>query len=118
MKIVKWETDTGEARRTEMPTIREVCRRCDGNGVHDPAAFDCGFTQPDFAEDTDFAEEYFSGRYDVTCTECNGRNVVDYMDLGSPLTSEQQDYLNWLSLENDALAYIQAEQDSERQMGY
>ncbi len=31
-------------------------------------------------EDPDFAEDYFGGKYDVTCETCQGRNVVEEAD--------------------------------------
>ena len=54
-----------------------VCPRCAGTGVHDPEAFSNGFTQEELDEDLDFQESYFSGHYDVFCTECNGLRVIN-----------------------------------------
>ncbi len=63
-----------------LPAKRIVCDRCNGTGVHDPSAFSNGFTGEEMDQDPDFKEAYFSGRYDVTCEECNGNRVVDVVD--------------------------------------
>lgn len=76
MKLLNFETD----EEVTIPTMRIVCPRCDGSGVHDHPAFSNGITQDQFDEDPDFREEYMSGRYDVACEECKGRNVVDTPD--------------------------------------
>lgn len=55
----------------------EVCGTCGGAGKHvNPSIDSHGLTREDFDEDPDFREDYFSGRYDVTCNECGGRRVV------------------------------------------
>jgi len=64
-----------------LPLRREVCPRCDGRGVHDHEAFSNGISAEDFAEDSEFAEAYWEGAYNVPCSECNGRNVVDVVDV-------------------------------------
>ena len=61
----------------EIPTRWEVCPVCDGKGSHVNPSIDCnGLTGEDFAEDPDFAEDYFSGRYDQPCNRCGGRTTV------------------------------------------
>ena len=63
-----------------LPTHKEVCSRCRGEGVHDHPAFSNGLTQEDFDEDPDFLEDYRAGVYDVPCEECRGLRVVDVID--------------------------------------
>lgn len=61
----------------EVPIKFEVCGTCQGKGTHVNPSIDCnGLTAEDFAEDPDFREDYFSGRYDQTCNECGGERVV------------------------------------------
>ena len=60
----------------KVPSIRVVCPRCNGEGVHDHSAFSDGLTSDDL-NDQDFRESYLSGNYDVECEECNGLRIVD-----------------------------------------
>jgi len=54
----------------------EVCSQCSGSGkVTDPNIDCCGITQDDFYDDPGFEEDYFSGRYDMQCPRCHGKNV-------------------------------------------
>lgn len=65
----------------DLPTKFEICPTCDGRGTHVNPSIDAqGLTGEDFAEDLDFEEAYFAGRYDVPCYECEGRNVVPVVD--------------------------------------
>ena len=70
-------------------SIKIVCPTCRGEGSHvNPAIDSHGISSEEFAEDPDFEAAYFGGLYDVTCHECEGKNVVDDVDL-SALTEEQ-----------------------------
>ncbi len=55
----------------------EVCETCRGLGtvVH-PAIDSQGLTQEDFQEDPEFREDYFTGKYDIQCPDCNGLRVT------------------------------------------
>jgi hypothetical protein len=54
-----------------------VCPVCRGEGKTVNPCIDAnGLTAADFAEDPDFAEDYMSGMYDITCRGCNGKRVV------------------------------------------
>jgi len=65
-----------EEVEVEVRAIFEVCGTCDGKGSHVNPSIDCGgLSREDFDEDPDFAEDYFSGRHDVTCNACRGRRV-------------------------------------------
>lgn len=68
------------ARRAEVPDGPyhwEVCDLCDGRGtVINPSIDANGLTGEDFAEDPDFATDYFNGTYDVQCPRCAGRTTV------------------------------------------
>lgn len=85
----------------------EVCSTCDGNGKHVNPSIDAhGLTAGDFAEDPDFAEDYFNGIHDVECHECHGRRVV--------ATSSDPRFLQAVS---DAWSYA-AEDCHALEMGY
>ena len=59
------------------PSPWEVCPTCQGNGKHVSPNIDrYGISQQDFDDDPDFADSYFSGAYDVTCSQCDGLRVV------------------------------------------
>lgn len=97
----------------QLPATIIVCPRCRGTGVHDPAGFSQGFSSDDFAEDPDFAEAYFRGRYDVQCEKCHGRNVVTIPDEDR-MTDEQKTL--WFKHCDDEASY-RAEVEAERRMG-
>lgn len=66
-----------------LPTKKEVCPACRGNGSHVNPSIDAhGLTREDFDADPDFAENYMAGGYDVTCYVCGGLRVVDVVDEG------------------------------------
>jgi hypothetical protein len=79
VSIIVWDDD-GEPVR--LPSIKVVCPRCDGEGKHmNPSIDGHGISGDDECwDDDDFREGYFGGRYDVTCYECKGANVVDEID--------------------------------------
>lgn len=78
--IVQWQDDDlGDL--PERFILRKpgwiVCPVCEGEKTHVTPTVDAGgLTDADFADDPDFAEHYFGGRYDVTCSECAGQRVV------------------------------------------
>jgi DnaJ-class molecular chaperone len=50
-----------------------ICHKCRGEGKMDNPAFSNGFSSSEWMEeDADFREDYMSGFYDVTCSECKG----------------------------------------------
>ena len=68
--------DEGFETTVTLPGKYEVCPRCKGVGKHDHPAFSNGLTREDFADDPDFAGDYFDGAYDVPCSRCDGNRVV------------------------------------------
>ncbi len=73
----------------QLPSKFIVCPTCDGRGTHvNPAIDDEGISAEQFDDDPDFADAYFSGRYDVMCFECGGNRVVPVPDE-SRCSSEQ-----------------------------
>lgn len=72
-------TDDGE--EIQLPTKWKVCGLCRGEGKHvNPSIDSCGLTSEDFYEDPDFADDYYSGTYDVQCNQCHGRTTVLAVD--------------------------------------
>lgn len=70
-----------DGREVRLPTHKEVCPACRGEGSHVHPSIDAnGLTADDFAEDPDFAEDYFRGAYDIGCQHCRGLRVVDEID--------------------------------------
>lgn len=74
--------DDGEEMIHYLPARMEVCDRCNGEGTHvNPAIDGNGITSEEMRELGDeFLEDYLGGRYDVTCEECKGANVVPVLD--------------------------------------
>jgi len=82
-RIIIFTTEDDEENETEhtLPTKFEVCPTCKGSGTHVNPAIDAhGITRDEFDDDSDFEEDYLNGRYDVTCHECKGKNVVQVVD--------------------------------------
>ena len=100
----------------ELPAKYEVCSRCDGQGKHDHPAFSNGISSdewngPDW--DDDSREGYMSGRYDVTCEECKGRNVVLEVDRDNCPEHLMAEYDSWC----DSMNHSMQEEAAERRMG-
>lgn len=54
-----------------------ICPICKGEGSYvNPNIDSNGLSGEDFADDPDFAADYMSGAYDVTCSTCNGRGSI------------------------------------------
>ena len=76
-----YSAEPPEVDGVALPTKMEVCPACRGKGTHvNPSIDSNGISAEAFAEDPDFAEDYFSGVYDVVCYVCHGRNVVPVVD--------------------------------------
>jgi len=97
-----------------IPGKYEVCPRCDGSGKHvNPAIDGNGLSSEDFAEDPDFKEAYFSGAYDVICSECHGKRVVPIPDVAQCTYAQKRLLVSeriWQREEQIYLAEIKAEQ--------
>lgn len=98
-----------------LPATFEVCETCDGRGSHvNPSIDSHGISPEEFAEDPDFAEDYFSGVHDVGCAECGGKRVVLAVDR------ERADPAH-LKAWDDAVEYhhhAAAQEAYERRMGF
>lgn len=60
----------------------QICPACEGEGCCvNPNVDAHGLTAEDFAEDPDFAENYFGGLYDQSCSACEGSGKIRQSDL-------------------------------------
>jgi hypothetical protein len=81
--FIEIESDECELQELEVPIKFEVCGRCCGQGSHvNPNVDGHGITSSEWEQEwsEDEKESYLSGRYDVTCYECNGRRVCPVVD--------------------------------------
>ena len=106
-----------ESTSYTLPVKMEVCPTCNGRGTHiNPSIDASGITEDsDMWEDCDEYGEnnYLSGRYDVTCYTCKGRNVVASIDRKG---ADKKALKVWESREREEREY-QATCRSERLMG-
>ncbi len=73
----------------ELPTTWGVCPVCRGEGKHVNPSIDAGgISREQFHDDPDFAEQYWNGTYDQTCTRCEGKRVVPVVDRAA-MTADQ-----------------------------
>jgi len=108
------DEDTGEEviLQTKLPMRWEICSCCSGNGTH--ALHAIAITQDEWEDwDYDSREDYFSGKYDTECGECNGSGKVSAVDFEYLPTIVQEAWEEW---ENDRYEYL-AEIEAERRMG-
>ena len=67
----------GDEEIVGLKTISVTCEICDGSGsVVDPVIDSCGISPDEFGADPEFRDNYFSGRYDVKCSDCNGTGIT------------------------------------------
>lgn len=92
----------------------EVCPRCHGEGSHtNPAIDGHGISSNEFASDPEFAKSYFSGVYDIVCSECGGNRVIKVVDWSEIDESTQKAHEQYIQDEynyREGCAY-------ERRMG-
>ena len=108
-----WESHNGRTaifNDEEVSIEMKVCDVCEGRGSYVNPSIDAhGISGHEFDEDPDFAESYFQGVYDVTCSLCGGKNVVPYPT--DPKIQEQVEA--WF----EEQSYYRSECESERRMG-
>jgi len=73
-----WEDEEDSyEEEVKVPIKYEVCNTCNGKGTHVNPSIDAhGISSEEFNDDPGFAEDYFSGVYNVSCYECKGKRVV------------------------------------------
>lgn len=102
-----------------LPAHWVVCDRCHGDGTHvDPRVDGNGFTMDEWHEmGREFQDDYRSGRYDVTCSQCGGRRVMPELDENVELLPWQAQLVEVIRQWNRDEAEYQAEVAAERRMG-
>lgn len=69
-----------------------VCPHCEGEGViTNPEVDGNGITAEQFEEDPDFADNYFSGVYNVTCPACSGLRVTTRKEWNAFIKKSHED---------------------------
>ena len=108
-------TSFEEYHGTTIPKYKIVCPRCDGEGAHvNPAIDGNGITQEEWSDwDDDEREGYLTGRYDVTCEECGGRNVIDEVDEEAMDPALLSEWNEWVDSDRETKAIYRM----ERMMG-
>ena len=98
------------AKELELPTKKEVCWGCGGEGYRVNPSIDGNGLSPDcFAENPDFAEDYFDGAYDTRCETCDGHRVVDAIDRENCSAEQLQDYEEYQRNERESREMYEAE---------
>ena len=77
--------------RLQVSVSYEVCSLCRGHGTHVNPDIDCNGLIEDDMHDYDFMDDYHSGRYDVTCEQCNGRNVEPVIEFPKEIAKWLED---------------------------
>jgi hypothetical protein len=113
-KVDMYDEEDNEVE-VEVPVVMEVCPTCGGHGTHVNPSIDAGgITSSEWEEwDEEDRDAYMDGRYDVTCYECGGKNVVPELDR------ERCDPKVLASLDKQAESRAESERESyyERMMG-
>jgi len=110
--------DDEEDTTVAFPAIYEVCYACQGSGTTVAPGIDShGLSAEDFAEDPDFADDYWAGRYDIQCQTCFGQNVLMHIDDSREFTEEQKAILRLEHAELEAHLELEEAQEAERRMG-
>lgn len=115
VKKISLTNARGWERELDLPAKYEICDRCRGTGKHvNPAIDEHGISPEEFAEDPDFEEAYFEGRYDIRCEEgCDNGKAIVFDEERIPKKLMER---IWKKLDEDA-AY-EAERREEIRMGY
>ncbi len=81
----------------EVRAKRIVCYECNGEGTELRGGLKgAAFSADEVNEwDDETRENYFGGAYDVECSECKGRNVVDVVDFDALTDEEKDDRNRW-----------------------
>jgi hypothetical protein len=89
--IIQVYGDDDSYEEHDFPSKYSVCPECEGRGTRMNRNIDAkGITCEEFANDPEFAENYWNGVYDVPCYDCKGLRVVECIDEGK-LDLEQKE---------------------------
>jgi hypothetical protein len=104
--------EEGDEEEIELPTHKEVCPTCQGEGKH--SGHLGAFTRDEMDEQgPEFFEDYMRGFYDKTCEQCGGLRVVDVIDLERVDPETRAKYEKWA----DEEARYRQICEMERRMG-
>jgi RecJ-like exonuclease len=114
--------EDGDEEVVSFPAKMEVCDMCEGFGSHlNPSIGEHAYSAEEFCEDFDEEEreEYFrhGGRFDVTCEECKGKNVVKVIDREACKLGDLAEKLALYDKDCEERAAFAREQAAERRMG-
>lgn len=122
--LEQWEKATEKAWQTWLESLGssstvgceskfEVCPTCNGRGTHVSPSIDSGgITMSEWAEwDPEERDYYMSGRYDVTCFECHGKNVIQVLEYDT-----KNKLYNWCCARLEE--YYEAQYESSREMAW
>lgn len=111
---IKIIDDNDDVVEISVPAVWAICDGCHGNGTHVHRAIDGdGLTPNDMTDDPDFADEYFSGTYDVQCTDCRGTGKTMVPNLSEMTPAQLRQWEDY----NDAEYCEQLEREYERKWG-
>lgn len=91
-----------------LPAKRILCPCCDGDRVSSEHLG--AFTSDEMHEQgQDFKENYFSGRYDQQCTECEGKGYIEVVDIDQLTDCQHEDYQGYIQAGQE-IAAIEADE--------
>jgi len=90
--VVRHKYDSKDNKQIWYRFKYETCNTCNGKGKHVNPSVDCGGLTREDLYDGGYAEDYFSGSYDVECYKCEGQRVIP-VKYGVPIfLVEDKDY--------------------------
>jgi RecJ-like exonuclease len=112
-----------DALKASFPARWVICPACEGHATT-TRHIECdggGFTADEWAEacgdDEDFADDYFSGRYDRPCPDCNGLGRIMVIDEDQVTGWRETILLKAYRAQQRDSREIDAMQEAERRMG-
>jgi predicted methyltransferase len=78
--IIEVLTKKGNYFEVKVKSKRVVCPSCEGEGTELRGGLKGLAISEEALQDDDFREAYFGGGYDVACSHCEGKRVVDAVD--------------------------------------
>ena len=109
-----YENDEGEEVTVIFPSHWAICDCCRGNGTRvNPNVDGHGISRDEFDEDPEFEEDYRSGVYDISCSECYGTGKVQVPDWEHADPKLVKEYESWCR----DIAEMNAIYRAERAMG-
>jgi hypothetical protein len=108
LRIITITPDDGKSFKVDLEW--GVCPVCKGEGSHTNPSIDSnGLSSDELHEDPEFAENYFSGVYDVKCSECQGERVIP--------TSSDLRFIEFIQKDDDERYEMDMEVAAEIRMG-